>query len=66
MKDDPMMAKFDLVAAGPIRRWFRLRAERKAMLMATDHLSHLPSDVLDDIGVSRVDVACASRKSLFI
>lgn len=56
-----MMAKFHAVAVGPIRRWFRLRAERKAILSATDGLSRLPDDVLNDIGISRDEIMCASR-----
>jgi hypothetical protein len=56
-----MMRGFDLFAAGPIRIWLNLRAERKAMLLATDYLSHLPDDILNDIGLSRVGIACAWR-----
>jgi hypothetical protein len=56
-----MISKFDLFTVGPVRRWLHLRAERKAMLLATDYLSHLPDDILDDIGLSRVGIACAWR-----
>ena len=56
-----MVVKFDLLAVNPIRRWFRLRAERKAMLLATDGLSRLPDDVLNDIGITRDEIMCASR-----
>jgi uncharacterized protein YjiS (DUF1127 family) len=35
------------------------------MLLATDGLSRLPDDVLHDIGVSRVDIACGSKKIRF-
>jgi uncharacterized protein YjiS (DUF1127 family) len=61
MKDDSMMAKIHAVAVGPIRSWFRHRAERKAMLSATDGLRRLPDDVLNDIGISRDEIICASR-----
>ena len=56
-----MMAKFHFVSVGSIRRWFRLRAERKAMWLATDGVSRLPDDVLNDIGISRDEITCASR-----
>jgi uncharacterized protein YjiS (DUF1127 family) len=46
-------------AIGPFRRWLRLRAERKALLSATDQLSRLPDDVLGDIGISRDEIMCA-------
>jgi uncharacterized protein YjiS (DUF1127 family) len=48
-------------AIGPFRRWLRLRAERKALLSATDQLSRLPDDVLGDIGISRDEIMCALR-----
>lgn len=56
-----MMTKYDLLAVGPIRRWFRRRADRKAMLLATDGLTRLPDDVLNDIGITRDEIMCASR-----
>ena len=49
------------VAVGPVRRWLRVRAERKALLSATDQLSRLPDDVLNDIGISRDEIMCALR-----
>lgn len=49
------------VAIGPFRRWLRLRAERKALLSATDQLSRLPDDVLGDIGISHDEIMCALR-----
>jgi uncharacterized protein YjiS (DUF1127 family) len=58
------MADFHFVSVGSIRKWFRLRAERKAMWLATDGLSRLPNDVLDDIGISRDEIMCASRKKI--
>jgi len=48
-------------AIGPFRRWLRLRAERKALLSATDQLSRLPDDVLGDVGISRDEIMCALR-----
>ncbi|TWI16833.1 DUF1127 domain-containing protein [Mesorhizobium tianshanense] len=48
-------------AIGPFRRWLRLRAERKALLSATDQLSRLPDDVLGDIGISCDEIMCALR-----
>jgi uncharacterized protein YjiS (DUF1127 family) len=51
-----MLTHFLFVAVGPIRGWYRRRAERKAMWMATDGLSRLPGDVLDDIGISRDEI----------
>jgi uncharacterized protein YjiS (DUF1127 family) len=56
-----MMDKFLLVATGSIRRWSRRRAKRKAMWRATDQLSRSPDDVLDDIGISRDEITCASQ-----
>ena len=53
------------VAIGSFRRWSRLRAQRRAMWWATDQLSHLPDDVLADIGVSRDEIICASRMGSF-
>jgi uncharacterized protein YjiS (DUF1127 family) len=58
------MTDFHFVSVGSIRKWFRLRAERKAMWSATDGLSRLPNDVLDDIGISRDEIMCASRKKI--
>jgi uncharacterized protein YjiS (DUF1127 family) len=63
-KDDLIMSSL-AVAIGSFRRWSRLRAERKAMWWATDQLSHLPDDVLSDIGVSRDEIICASRTGAF-
>ena len=59
-----MIAKLDLFAVGSIWRWIHLRAERKAMLLATDQLNRLPDDILNDIGISHDEVTCASRKGL--
>jgi uncharacterized protein YjiS (DUF1127 family) len=56
-----MMDKFLLMAAGSVRRWSRRRAKRKAMRRATDQLSRSPDDVLDDIGISRDEITCASQ-----
>lgn len=53
-----MSAKFFPVP-NYIRSWFRLRAERKSMLMATSEISLSPDDVLSDIGISRDEVTCA-------
>jgi uncharacterized protein YjiS (DUF1127 family) len=61
VKDDPMMVKFLLVAVGSVRSWSRRRAKRKAMWLATDQLSRSPDDVLDDIGISRDEITCASQ-----
>jgi uncharacterized protein YjiS (DUF1127 family) len=47
-----------LIAVGSFRRWSRLRAQRKAMWLATDELGRLPDAVLDDIGISRDEIAC--------
>jgi uncharacterized protein YjiS (DUF1127 family) len=59
-----MIVKFLLVAVGPIRSWSRRRAKRKAMWLATDQLSHSSDDVLDDIGISRDKITCASQSRL--
>jgi uncharacterized protein YjiS (DUF1127 family) len=50
----------DLIV-GPLRGWLRRRAERKALLMATDGLSHSPDDMLNDIGISRDKIMGALR-----
>ena len=64
MKGNSIMSNL-LAAVGSFRRWSRLRAERRAMWWATDQLSRLPDDVLNDIGVSRDEIICASRTGSF-
>jgi uncharacterized protein YjiS (DUF1127 family) len=54
-----MLTNFLFVTVGSIREWKRRHTERKAMWMATDGLSRLPGDVLDDIGISRDQITCA-------
>jgi uncharacterized protein YjiS (DUF1127 family) len=49
-------AKFPSLVFEPLRVWLRRRAERKALLMATDGLGHSPEAFLTDIGVSRDDI----------
>jgi hypothetical protein len=63
-KGNVIMSSF-FVAIGSFRRWSRSRAERKAMWWATDQMNHLPDDVLNDIGVSRDEIICASRTGSF-
>lgn len=53
------MSKFFPGVPDYVRGWYRLRNERKAMLMATDELSHSRDDLLGDIGISRDEVTCA-------
>jgi len=36
--------------------WLRRRRDQRAMLRATDELSHSRDDMLSDIGVSRDDI----------
>ena len=50
-----MSAKFFAVQ-DRVRGWFRFRAERKAVWMATDEMSKSPDGVLSDIGIARDDV----------
>jgi uncharacterized protein YjiS (DUF1127 family) len=45
-----------------IRGWFRLRAERRSMRISLEELDRLPDRLLDDIGISHDDIACAFRK----
>ena len=40
----------------PFVGWLRRRREQRAMLMATDELSHSRDDILSDIGISREDI----------
>lgn len=54
-----MLTNFLFVIVGSIRGWYRRRAERQAMWMATDGLSHLSDDVLSDIGIARDEITCA-------
>jgi uncharacterized protein YjiS (DUF1127 family) len=51
-----MPAKFLAVFVEPLRGWLHRRAERKALLMATDGLGHSPEAFLTDIGVSHDDI----------
>ncbi|EHK56285.1 hypothetical protein [Allomesorhizobium alhagi] len=64
--DDPMMDRFLILAVGSIRRWSRRRAKRTAMRRATDQLSRSPDDVLDDIGISRDQITCASQSRFLL
>jgi len=48
-----MLVKFPLV------EWLRRRAERKALVKATDELSESRDDMLSDIGISRDDITYA-------
>jgi uncharacterized protein YjiS (DUF1127 family) len=61
-----MMTKFLLVAVGSILAWYKRRAERNAMWLATDQLSRSPDDTLNDIGISRDDVLYRSGRSTSI
>ncbi len=54
-----MLTNFLFVIVGSIRGWYRRRAERQAMWMATDGLSHLSDDFLSDIGIARDEITCA-------
>ncbi|RWD81328.1 DUF1127 domain-containing protein [Mesorhizobium sp.] len=54
-----MLTNFLFVIVGSIRGWYRRRAERQAMWMATDGLSRLSDDVLSDIGIARDEITCA-------
>lgn len=56
-----MSAKFFPVVPDYIRGWYRLHAERKAMLMATEEMSKSPDAMLDDMGILRDDVTFAFR-----
>jgi hypothetical protein len=56
-----MSAKFFPLVPDYIRGWYRLRAERKAMLMATEEMSKSPDAMLDDMGILRDDVTYALR-----
>lgn len=53
------MSKFFPGVPDYVRGWYRLRTERKSMLMATDELSHSQDGLLSDIGISRDEVTCA-------
>jgi len=59
-----MMGTFLVVAIGPIRSWSRRRAERKAMWLTTDQLSRSPDELLNDIGILRDEITCASQSRL--
>jgi len=48
-----MAAKLLSLIVNPVCGWFRVRAERRARVAATDGLSHSPDEVLSDIGISR-------------
>jgi uncharacterized protein YjiS (DUF1127 family) len=54
-----MLVKLAFVAAGRLADWLRRRAERKALLKATDELSESRDDMLSDIGISRDDITSA-------
>ena len=56
-----MLAKFPRLVFWPIRVWLRRRAERKALLMATDGLGHSPEAFLSDIGISHDDIMALSE-----
>ena len=56
-----MSAKFFPAVPNYIRGWYRLRAERKAMLMASEEMSKSPDAMLNDMGILRDDVAYAFR-----
>ena len=51
-----MPVKLLNLVVGPFRGWLRRRAERKALLMATDGLTHSPDGMLNDIGISRDEI----------
>ena len=51
-----MLVKIPFIAIGPLIDWLRRRREQRAMLMATDELSHSRDDMLSDIGISRDDI----------
>ena len=55
------MLKLPVVEVGPIADWIHRRAERKALLKATDELNQSTDDMLSDIGISRDDIAYAFR-----
>ena len=56
-----MAAKFPSLVFEPLCVWFRRRAKRKALLMATDGLDHSPEAFLTDIGVSHDDITALAR-----
>ncbi|HEV2901369.1 MAG TPA: DUF1127 domain-containing protein [Pseudaminobacter sp.] len=55
-----MSAKLLSLIVDPFRGWLCRRAERKALLTATDELTHLPDDMLNDIGISRDEIMALS------
>jgi hypothetical protein len=51
-----MSAKFFPAVPDYIRGWYRLRTERRAMLIATEEMSKSPDDMLADMGILRDEV----------
>ena len=56
-----MLMRLPVVQVGPLAEWLSRRAERRALLKATDELSHSTNDMLSDIGISRDELIYASR-----
>jgi hypothetical protein len=56
-----MSAKFFHAVPDYVRGWYRLRTERKAMLIATEEISKSPDGMLNDMGILRDDVTYAFR-----
>jgi uncharacterized protein YjiS (DUF1127 family) len=54
-----MLVKLAIVEVGRIAGWLHRRAERRALLKATDELSRSKDDMLSDIGISRDDITYA-------
>jgi uncharacterized protein YjiS (DUF1127 family) len=60
-----MAAKLLTLIVDPFCGWLRVRAERRALLAATDGLSHSPEELLSDIGISRDKItALYARKPM--
>jgi len=56
-----MLMKLPIVEMVPVADWLQRRAERRALVKATDELSHSRDEMLRDMGISRDDIEYAFR-----
>ena len=56
-----MPINLTVVQVGPLAQWLNHRAERRALLKATDELSQSRDEMLRDMGISRDDIEYAFR-----